>query len=303
MTGKWLLPVLALLGLAVAAATVVEDSRSPPAAGRGSVERPPYASFVAGTGVIEASSGNIAIGTPVPGVVSGIAVKVGEHVKGGDPLFRIDDRALQAQLVSADAQGKVADAELQQARHRLDYAVDLRRRNPGAESRQHVTELRDAMGVAQAKRELAVTEIQRVQTDIARTVVRAPRAGQILRLSLRKGEYLGGGAPAPIVLFGEDRTLYLRVDVDQSQASRIRPGARAVAFVRGDPRIRIPLHFEYIEPEVVAKTSLTGLSTERTDTRVLQVIYSFARGALPVYVGQQMDVFIDAGPNHRARPS
>ena len=39
--------------------------------------------------------------------------------------------------------------------------------------------------------------------------------------------------------------------------------------------------------------SLTGDSTERVDTRVLQVIFSFARGDRPVYVGQQMDVFIE----------
>ena len=42
------------------------------------------------------------------------------------------------------------------------------------------------------------------------------------------------------------------------------------------------------------KTSLTGASTERTDTRVLQVIYSFDHGALPVYIGQRMNVFIQA---------
>ena len=30
--------------------------------------------------------------------------------------------------------------------------------------------------------------------------------------------------------------------------------------------------------------------------RVMQLLYSFERGALPVYVGQQMDVFIEAPP-------
>jgi hypothetical protein len=29
---------------------------------------------------------------------------------------------------------------------------------------------------------------------------------------------------------------------------------------------------------------------------VLQVLYQFDRGRLPIYVGQQMDVFIDAPP-------
>jgi hypothetical protein len=42
---------------------------------------------------------------------------------------------------------------------------------------------------------------------------------------------------------------------------------------------------------------LTGDSTERVDTRVLQALYSFDRATLPAYVGQQMDVFIEAPDN------
>jgi hypothetical protein len=51
-----------------------------------------------------------------------------------------------------------------------------------------------------------------------------------------------------------------------------------------------------VEPFVVPKKSLTGDSTERVDTRVLQGLYSFDPKSLPVYVGQQMDVFIEAAP-------
>jgi hypothetical protein len=39
---------------------------------------------------------------------------------------------------------------------------------------------------------------------------------------------------------------------------------------------------------------LTGDSTERVDTRVLQVIYRIEENSLPLFAGQQMDVFIDA---------
>ncbi len=59
---------------------------------------------------------------------------------------------------------------------------------------------------------------------------------------------------------------------------------------------RTALRFEKFEPYVVPKVSLTGQSSERVDTRVLQVIYSFDDGTIPVYVGQQMDVFIQAPP-------
>ena len=45
---------------------------------------------------------------------------------------------------------------------------------------------------------------------------------------------------------------------------------------------------------MLPKKSLTGDSTERVDTRVLQVIYRVDNEALPLFVGQQMDVFIEA---------
>jgi HlyD family secretion protein len=45
---------------------------------------------------------------------------------------------------------------------------------------------------------------------------------------------------------------------------------------------------------VVPKKSLAGDTTERTDTRVLQVIYAVEKPGVPLYVGQQVDVFLDA---------
>ncbi len=42
------------------------------------------------------------------------------------------------------------------------------------------------------------------------------------------------------------------------------------------------------------KKSLTGDTTERVDTRVLQAIYRFKDTNVPFYVGQQMDIFVEA---------
>jgi hypothetical protein len=54
------------------------------------------------------------------------------------------------------------------------------------------------------------------------------------------------------------------------------------------------LQFERVEPYVIPKKSLTGDNTERVDTRVLQVIYAVNVSEMPLYVGQQVDVFIEA---------
>jgi hypothetical protein len=50
---------------------------------------------------------------------------------------------------------------------------------------------------------------------------------------------------------------------------------------------------------VIPKRSLTGQNTERVDTRVLQVIYAVQSGDLPLYVGQQVEVYVDAGKSKK----
>ena len=102
---------------------------------------------------------------------------------------------------------------------------------------------------------------------------------------------------SPLILLGSVTPLNVRVDVDENDAWRVHAGAPAVGYLRGNTKVRAPLTFVRFEPYVVPKKSLTGDSTELVDTCVLQVIFSFTRGDLPIFVGQQMDVFIDApGP-------
>jgi len=75
------------------------------------------------------------------------------------------------------------------------------------------------------------------------------------------------------MILGSVTPLHVRVDVDEHDAWRVRGGALAAASPRGNGSIRIPLEFVRFEPYVIPKKSLTGDSTERVDTRVLQVIY------------------------------
>jgi hypothetical protein len=74
----------------------------------------------------------------------------------------------------------------------------------------------------------------------------------------------------------------------------VRPNTTAVAYVRGDTREKLALQFVRFEPYVLPKKSLTGDATERVDTRVLQAIYRITEDKAAVYVGQQMDVYVEA---------
>ena len=74
----------------------------------------PFPNTVAGAGMVEPETENISVGSPVPGVVVEVMVKVGQKVKTGDPLFRLDDRQRQAEL--AIRRAMLADAKAQLAR-------------------------------------------------------------------------------------------------------------------------------------------------------------------------------------------
>lgn len=92
------LPLAALGMLLFAVFHVVRARQTPP-----KLEPPvqparaPFAEGVAGAGLVEAQTENIAVGSNLPGVVTHVHVKVGQRVREGDRLFRIDDRALKAE--------------------------------------------------------------------------------------------------------------------------------------------------------------------------------------------------------------
>lgn len=348
MIRVYLIPLLAIVGVLLAVRTVVVGSKpKPPSLPIIEPPKAPYASFVAGSGLIEASTQNIAIGTPVAGLVTKVHVVVGDNVKAGDPLFGLDDRDLNAELrarvtsweayqaqveelnarprpeevPSLEARVREAEVAWEDAKDQLSNwekagqglaatADELSRRRYAveaaaaklAEARAEL-DLKKAgawdpeVKVAQAQAQGAEALAGMVRTELDRRIVRAPVDGQVLQVNIRAGEYAAAGSlQTPLMLMGSVTPLHLRVDVDEHDAWRVKAGAKAVAMLRGNHRIQTPLRFVRFDPYVVPKRALTGESTERVDTRVLQVLFAFDRGSLPVYVGQQMDVFIEADP-------
>ncbi len=273
---------------------------------------PPASEFedtVAAVGLVEASTENISIGTPLGGVVARVLVTAGQSVKAGDPLFELDTRHLRAELAVRHQEMAVAHSRLGVAQARLG---DLQRQlefveqvsDKRAVSEEERTRRRSAdetaeADVEQARSQIAAVEAQihAVMVEIDRSVVRAPLDAEVLQVKVRPGEYAPAAAmPVPLVLLGRSRPLHVRVDVDEHETWRVTPSAPAVGHPRGVASLRVPLSFVRFEPFVVPKRSLTGDSSERVDTRVLQVIYRVESSDVPLFVGQQLDVFIEAPP-------
>ena len=297
MIGRFTLPALAIVGAMVAVWVVLYSNQPAPTAPPVTEPaRAPFASYLAGGGIVEASTENIEVGTPVSGIVTAIYVRWDDHVNAGDALFKIDDRDLQAQLLPYIARVKEAKANLAKARSELRLVQSVPDRR--AISVEELVSRRSTVAVDEAGVELANAQVEDIRMEIERRTVRALVSGRVLQIKTRLGEFaLAGVLSTPLMLLGRDSPkLHVRVDIDQNDAWRFKSGAQAVGYVRGNSRLKTPLQFVRVEPYVMPKVSLTGQSTERVDTRVLQVIYSFDPAALPVFVGQQMDVYIQAEP-------
>lgn len=317
--------------------------------------RSPYAQSVAGAALVEACTENIAVGPPAAGIVFEVFVHVGDQVKTGDPLFRIDDRQIQAEWKVREAALAVVQAEL----HRLeelprqeqvpvsealvsqgeatlaeksDYlrrVKDLLAKQAATEeeyfdARQECKLAEAALAHAQAELDLlkagawqfdkeqtraavarASAECDRTRTDLERLTVKALVDGEVLQVNVRPGEFVTTFAAQPLILLGNTRQLHARVDIDENDIPRLRPGAPAMAMLKGRSGETFPLKFVRVEPFVIPKRSLTGENVERVDTRVLQVIYTIDTRGKTLYVGQQLDVFIDAcdQPADERRPA
>lgn len=246
---------------------------------------------IGASGIVEARHENTAIGVPVPALITRVWVSPWDQVEAGAPLLQLDDRDLQAALLTQRAQVAVAEANLHRIRDqvtRLEAITD-----PRAISAEELRTRRNDAAVAAAQLTAARAAVQQSEALRERLVVRAPFTGTVLQVNTRPGEFASPGAPVPPLVLGDLSEIQVRADVDEQVAPRVRPGQPAVGYLKGDTTRPIALEFVRIEPFVVAKRSLTGAPTERVDTRVLQVIFKFTQNPQrPVYVGQQLDLFI-----------
>lgn len=252
----------------------------------------PYEKTIAASGIVESIDRDVAIGAPISGLVTEVYVLVGDRVEKEAPLFQIDPRELLAQLKLQRAEVAVAEAKLKQVQDQLARLKKIT--DPRAVSKDMIETRENDVAIAQAQLHSKVSEVNKTQTLLDRLQVRAPKDGEILQNNIRVGEFYQAAADRPAMILGEVDRLQVRVDIDEQNASKFKSEEQATAYPKNNSKLAIPLTFERIEPYVIPKKSLTGSSSERVDTRVLQVIYSFEKPEnFKVYVGQQVDVFIE----------
>jgi len=287
----WKLPVVAAVALGLAVTSVVSRKSAPHVAPDVVPPTSTFSHSIAGIGVVEPASELIAVGSEIPGVVRSVIVKVGMKVGRGAPLFSLDDRDVNAQIRTLDAALRSAELQAKQAEDQFATVKSLK--DSRAVSKDEYSRREYAAKVGLAKVDEIRAQLAQAYTTKDRHTVRAPMSGEILAVNIRPGEYAANaGGAEPLIRMGDTQKLRVRVEIDEQNASRVRKDARAFGSPRGNTDLKIPLSFVRFEPFVKPKVNL-ATGGQRVDTRVLQVIYELEPSSANVFVGQQMDVYIE----------
>ncbi|MEO6027809.1 MAG: HlyD family efflux transporter periplasmic adaptor subunit [Candidatus Binatia bacterium] len=185
-------------GLAREAVAVIEERPRPPVA-------------VTALGRIQPKDGVVRIAGPsgVSVVIAELLVEQGDRVAAGAVVARLDQWELrQAGVTRARAEFEHADRELRRFDRLFDEAIVS-----AAE--------RDARRM---RARIAAAEVALAEAELALAMVRAPVAGQVLKVHARAGEKVG---PDGIAELGRTDPMYVVAEVYETDVGRVRLGQRA----------------------------------------------------------------------------
>jgi len=150
--------------------------------------------------------------------------------------------------------------------------------------------------MAEANLQSVNARLAAAQATLAKTYVRAPIDGIVLRKRHRAGESVSNGSTVPDSIFtiGDTHALRVRVDVDEADVSKLAVGQKAYVTADAYGQKRFWGHVVRIGQELGRKNIRTDEPTEHVDTKILETLVQLEQGTdLPI--GLRVDSFI-TGP-------
>jgi len=147
---------------------------------------------IIGTGTIFAHKTS-KIGPIVGGQVREIYVNVGDRVQKGDPLFKINPDRYRYAFEEAKANHAMAVARFNEVKSALDRAQKLFKKDSISQSQ--LDKARSAVALVKAEIDAAKVRVDKAETDLEDTVLKAPFAGAITFRYVNEGVYLSSQVP------------------------------------------------------------------------------------------------------------
>jgi HlyD family secretion protein len=245
--------LIAAVIVAVAAAAAAyywtsRDAKQAPTYRFARVERGPLTATVAASGTLNPVT-SVQVGTQVSGQVKELFVDFNSPVKAGQLIARIDPETFQYRVRQNEADLEAARAAVARAQVSLANAQRELSRTRELVQREFVSPA--DLDRAQAQFDLAKAEVNNVQAvvaqraaqlasarvDLARTEIRAPVDGVVIKRSVDVGQTVAASLQAPelFVIARDLRDMQVETSIDEADVGRMRVGQRATFTVDAFP--------------------------------------------------------------------
>ena len=147
--------------------------------------------------------------------------------------------------------------------------------------------------LAEADLQLAQAQLEEAQARYEKTFIRSPIDGAVLRKHHRSGESVSNSStvPDPILTIGDRKTLRVRVDVDETDVSKVRVGQKAYVTADAFGKQKFWGRVVRVGQQLGPKNVRTDEPTEKVDTKILETLVELEPGTqLPD--GLRVDAFI-----------
>jgi len=146
---------------------------------------------------------------------------------------------------------------------------------------------------AEADLQLAQAQLDEAQARYDKTFIRSPIDGTVLRKHHRSGESVSNSStvPDPVLTIGDRQALRVRVDVDETDVSKVNAGQKAYVTADAFGKQKFWGHVVRVGQQLGPKNVRTDEPTEKVDTKILEILVELDPGSqLPD--GLRVDAFI-----------
>lgn len=183
--------------------------------------------------------------------VTAVLADVGDYVRKGQVLVRLDPSLIESQIAQAQAQLAQAEAQAAQAE---DQAARVRGLdNEGVLSQEQIAQRRFQARAARASANAQAANLRDLRTRAAKLQVTAPVSGLVLAKTVRPGDLSAGGAE-PWFRLATDGQIELQAQLSEDDLAQIRPGQRAQVTLPSGQTVTGTVRL--ISPEIDDQTKL-----------------------------------------------
>src|SRR2546427_632314 len=204
----------------------------------------------------------VSVRPEINGKIEVLPVDVGDHVKKGDLLFKLDDKELQQQRASNLTDIERAKLELAKAERDFKRAQKLLTAKLIAQ---------EVFDDTKTTYELAKNALERSQRDLAiteerltKTEVRAPFDCTILTRPVSMGQAVSGSggfnSGTEVLTIADLNSMIINAQVNQADVPRLKPDQTVEVTVEAVAGLRVTGTVERIAPQATIKNNLKGFA-------------------------------------------